>query len=333
MLARKTLFKIAVNSAVGIGLVAVWLRFVDIKEIFANLTKVNLFLLIPIFVLLFTSPVIRALRLKIFLAPIKKLSFKDLIFLNGAATMLNFFIPIRGGEIAKGFYLHQVYHLPLAKSLIWIFLDRFIDFLVVLMLAAGLFFIVPTSLPLNFITIIIVITFIIFILIFLIVYQVNFAKKILNFLTNLLILNIIKIYFERLVNHLLDSFAVLKRKPLDLISLFFLTILAYGVDGAIWYSIFISLGYYQDYLKMYLGQLLSALTYLIPAAPGYVGSAEASGLLILSGVFGLDLNLSSSMIVLFHIVSAVFILLFGLLSIYFLKLDLNLILQKVLRRG
>lgn len=165
------------------------------------------------------------------------------------------------------------------------------------------------------------------------VFKPVFAKKILDFLTNLLIINIIKIYFERLVNHLLDSFAVLKRKPFDLMSLFLLTVLAYTVDGAIWYYIFLAVGSPQDYLKMYLGQLLSALTYLIPAAPGYVGSAEASGLLILSGVFGLDPNLSSSMIVLFHIVSAVFVLVFGLLSIYFLKLDLSLILQKVLRRG
>lgn len=333
VLATKNLVKIALNTIIGAILVIIWLQFVDLGEIFANLTKVNVVLLTPVFIFLLLSPAIRALRLKIFLAPIKKLSLKDLIFLNGAATMLNFLIPLRGGEIAKGFYLHQVYHLPLSKSLIWIFLDRFIDFLAVLILATGLFFLIPTSLPFSFITIIIFIIFIIVILIYLMVYKSYFAKKIFLFLKHLLIVNIIKIYFYRIINHLLESLAILKRKPLDLIYLLFLTILAYAADGAIWYFTFLAIGSSEDYLKMYLGQLLSALTYLIPAAPGYVGSAEASGLLILSGVLGIEANLASSMIVLFHILSAVFLLVFGLVAIYFLKINLSLILKQVLRRG
>ena len=83
---------------------------------------------------------------------------------------------------------------------------------------------------------------------------------------------------------------------------------------------------------MYLGQLLSALTYLIPAAPGYIGSAEASGLLIFSGIFGINTNLASSMTVLFHIASGVFVLFYGLISVFSLKLDLRLILKKALKK-
>lgn len=314
-------------------LILIWLRFVNVQEIFSALTKVNFLTALLVFFFFALSAFLRAARLRIFLSEIKKIPLKDLFLLNGLAMMLNFFIPIRAGEIAKGVYLNTKYGLPLARSVVWIFLDRFVDFLVVLMLATGLFFLIPTSLNIKFIIIIIVIFFIGLILTYLMIYQATFAQKLFKFLTPLLIEKHIKIYFERFSNFILTSFSVLRRHPRDLLSMILITILAYGADAAIWYFAFLALGVTQDFIKMYLGQLLSALTYLIPAAPGYVGSAEASGLLILSGVFGIEVNLASSMTVLFHIASAIFVLIFGLISIFSLKIDLGVILKKALNRG
>lgn len=327
------MLKIIFNTILGLVLIVIWLKFVDIREILATLSKVNLLLLLPVFFFMLLSPVIRAIRLKIFLSEIKKITLLDLIFLTGVAQMLNFFIPIRAGEVAKGVYLNTNYGLHLGKSVVWIFLDRFVDFLVVLLLAVGLFFIVPTSLDITFITVITIIFLGALFLTYLMVFQINFAKKLFKFLSHLLIEKHIKLYFERVYTFFLESFTVLRRHPKDLAMLTLVTILAYGADAAIWYFTFISLGVSENFFKMYLGQLLSALTYLIPAAPGYVGSAEASGTLILSGVFGIDTNLASAMIVLFHISSALFVLIFGLISVFSLRIDLGLILKKALNRG
>lgn len=279
------------------------------------------------------SPTLRALRLKILLSDIKKINLKDLVLLNGVAMLLNFFIPIRAGELAKGIYLNIKYDLNLGKSIIWIFIDRFVDFLVVLLLAAVLFFIVPTSLNITFITVITVIVFVGLTLTYLAVFKPEISRKMVNFLRHLLIFNIIKIYFERFSNFVLDAFTVLRKHPKDLALIILITLLSYGADGAIWYFTFISLSQPQPFLAMYLGQVLSALTYLIPAAPGYIGSAEASGLLILSGVMGLEANLASAMTVLIHILSLLFIIIYGVISIFTLKIDLGLILKKALKRG
>lgn len=333
MPSKSIFLKIAINTGIGIFLILVWLRFVNLNEILATLSKVELIKILPLFFFMLLSPVIRALRLKVFLSPMQKISLKDLIFLNGVATMLNFFIPIRAGEIAKGVYLHSNYKLPFGKSLIWIFLDRFIDFLVVLVMASLLFFIIPTSLNINFIIIIIIIFFIGLLLTHFMVYKVNLAIKIFNFLTYLLIVNSIKIYFRHIYTYFINSFVILKRKPQDLGILFVLTALAYVADAAIWFFTFLAIGSNQDFFKMYLAQLLSALTYLVPAAPGYVGSAEASGLLIFSGVFGINPNLASSMTVLFHVATVLFVACFGIASVYFLKIDLGLIFKKVLNRS
>lgn len=327
------MLKIIFNTVLGVVLVFIWLKFVNVGEVFTTISKVKMVSLAPVFLLMLASPVIRAIRLKIFLSEIKKIPLGNLIFLNGVAQMLNFFIPIRAGEIAKGVYLNTHHHLPLGRSVIWIFLDRFVDFLVVLLISATLLLIVPTSLSINFIIIITIILTLALILTYLMVYQPTFAIKLFKFLSYLLIVNHIKRYFERIYTFFLESFIVLRRHPKDLIILMVVTMLAYAADAGIWYFTFVSLGVTQDFLKMYLGQLLSALTYLIPAAPGYVGSAEASGLLILSGVFGIEANLSSAMIVLFHILSALFVLIFGLISVFSLKVDLGIILRKVLRRG
>lgn len=333
MPSRGTTLKIIFNTLLGALLVYIWLQFVDLKEIISQISEVKLLNLVPVFLFMLASPVLRAVRLKIFLYPIKNLPLKDLIFLNGAAMMLNFLIPIRAGEIAKGVYLNNQYDLSLGKSLVWVFLDRFVDFLTVLMIASVLLLLIPTNLPATLALTLIIIFILVIVVVYLMIYKIDFARKMFKFLQYLLIVKIIKIYFEHIYEFFLDTFAILRRTHLDIGKLFLVTILAYVVDAAIWYSLFIALHNPQSYIKMYLGQLLSALTYLIPAAPGYVGSAEASGLLILSGVFGIGTNLASSMIVLFHVASALFVIIFGIISIYSLKIDLGLVLKKVLRKS
>ena len=327
------MIKIIFNSLLGVVLILVWAHFVNLEEIFQTISQVSLLGLLPVFFFMLLSPLLRALRLKIFLAEIRSIKLLDLIFLNGVAMILNFFIPIRMGEIAKGIFLNTRYNIHIGKAIIWVFMDRFVDFLAVLALASILFASTPTSLDKKFILTISILLVIALALTYLAVFKRNFTQKLVKFLTPLFIVKSIKIYFERFTSFILESFSILRRHPKDLILLIFITILAYGADGAIWYFIFSALGSSQNYFKMYLGQLLSALTYLIPAAPGYVGSAEASGTLILSGVFGINANLASAMVVLFHILSAIFVIIYGLISIFSLKLDLGLIFKKALRKG
>ncbi len=328
----KTLVRILINTIIGVILVFIWSRFVDLKQILDTISQAHFIYLLPTFVFMFLSPFLRAIRLHIFLAEIKKIPLWDLFFLNGAAQFINFFIPIRMGELAKGVYLNTRYNLHMGKAIIWIFLDRFVDFLTVLILTAILFFFIPTNLPQNFIISLSAVLAVALVLTYLAVFNSDFSKKLVKFLTPLLIEKHIKIYFSRFSNFILDSFSILKRHPKDLSLMGALTVLAYGADAGIWYFTFKALESNQSILKMYLGQILSALTYLIPAAPGYVGSAEASGTLILTGIFGIELNLASAMIVLFHITTAVFMIILGLISIFNLKLDLGLIFKKAFRK-
>ncbi len=327
------MIKILINTAIGLILIFIWSRFVNLGQIFSILSAINLVYIIPIFIFMLLSTVLRSFRLKIFLGNTKQIKITDLFFLNGAAMILNFFIPIRAGEIAKGIFLHTEYKLNLGKAIVWIFMDRFLDFLVVLFLAAVVLLLVPTSLNITIIKVIIIILSLALAITYLLIFQINLSKKIIYILKPLLIEKHIKIYFDRAAFFILDAFSILRRSPKDLSIMVGLTVLSYICDATVWYFTFLAIGFRQDFVKMILGQLLSALTYLVPAAPGYVGSAEASGLLILSGIFGIVPNLASAMIVLFHILSAVFVIIYGLISIFSLKINLQLILDKALKRA
>lgn len=325
------MIKIIFNTILGLGLVFVWLQFVNISEIFKVISNVNVIWLLPVFICMFLSPYLRALRLKYFLAPIKKTSLKDLFFLNGAAMMFNFFIPIRIGEVLKGGYLNSKYGIHLGKAVIWIFLDRFVDFLMVLLLGCIFLLSIKTNINANIVLTISSMLAISFLLTYFSIFQDKFARKLVGLIKHLLVFKLLKEKFESISHFILDSFSILRREKKELGVLVFITILSYGADAGIWFFTFIALGFPQDFFKMYLAQMLSALTYLVPAAPGYVGSAEASGLLILSGVFGIENNLASAMIVLFHILSAIFVIIFGLISVFSLKLDVGTLLKKAFR--
>lgn len=329
MFSLKIITRITINTLIGIILVFVWLKFVNLEEILKTLSKVNPISLIPIFFFFILANAIRSLKLKIFLQSVKNLSFREIFFINGVAIMLNFLIPIRAGEAAKGVYLSQNYNLPMAKSLVWIFLDRFIDFVVVFIAAAVMLTIIPTNLGLNIIYLSSFLAVILLTMLYLIVYRQSLAKKIFDFGEALLILPSLKKICHKITGFFLETFQVLKRSPKDLFYIFALSVLAYFSDAAIWVYSFAAIGISEDLLKMFLAQLLSALTYLIPAAPGYVGSAEASGLLIFSGVFGIDANIASSMIVLFHMCAAVFVIAFGFISLQAINFDLSIVWSKL----
>ena len=168
---------------------------------------------------------------------------------------------------------------------------------------------------------------------YLMVYQPKLASRLFNFLEPLLVFNLIKTNLKSIFNSFLESFVVLKRSFKDFGLVFLLTLLAYLGDSLAWYFGFLALGSSQDLVQMFLAQMLSAVTYLVPAAPGYVGSAEASGILVFSGILGIDVNLASSTTVLNHLITIVTALIFGVVSIYFLKIDVRAIFNKLSKRA
>ncbi len=324
MFTKNNLLKISFNTLIGGLAVAVWLYFVDLSDIIFRLKQANLWYLIPALLALICSIIVRSFKLKFFLSPIRKVNFFEILALNGVAGMLNFLIPIRAGEITKGFYLSKTYSIDLSKAVMWVFMDRFLDFLYILIVVPIILFFIPTVMPYTAIVVSMLVAGVLISVSYLMIYQVSISNRLFHVFTQLHT-------FELLYKHLLDAFSVLKRSFLDWLGLITLTTLAFIFDGLPYYFLFLSINSHQSVLNMFLGNLLSALSYIIPAAPGYVGSAEATGLLVFSGVLGIDKASSSAMILLFHSLVLISLVAGGIIGLYYLNLDIRTIFKKKLK--
>lgn len=322
------LLRILFNSALGIVLIFLWTKFVNLETTVQILKGVQVQYGL-IFILFFAlSGTLRAFRLKLLLKNYH-IPFKDIVMLNFVSQFLSFFIPIRAGEIAKSVYFTSQFSLPLGKTITWVFIDRTLDFTCMLALLVIFLPITITNLPSNFVYLIMIILIIFILFLTISVKNENFLKKITVFLSSFLVVGTIKKWFVSFTHTIIEGAGILRRHPLEIIPLILLTIVALAFDSFAWILIFTSFNFSININQSVLGNSLLAFTFLIPSAPGYVGSAEAAGLAIFSGILGLGNNLVSAGTVLFHILTAVAILILGTTSLYFLKFDLNLVWKKI----
>lgn len=336
---KKVIFRILLNSLLGAVLIFVWTKFVDLGQIFQILKTIKLEYVFLFFGMFIFSTVLRSLRLRFLLnneqvlGVAKKIPVKDILMLNYLGQFLSFVIPIRAGEMTKGIYLSTQFDLPIGKTLIWVFIDRFLDFWTFLLIASVLLLIVPSNIPSNVGNLLALILLTFTLIAIFSIKNEKFLKGLTNSFSSLLIIPKLKTMFISFTHTIIEGFSILRRHPKDLVLMLGLSVVAAISDGLIWLVMFSSLGIKIEALQTILGNSLIAFTFLVPAAPGYVGSAEAAGLAVFGGVLGVEANLASAATVLFHILTVIILLILGLTSLYFLKFDLNLVWKKLLKRG
>lgn len=325
------MLRIALNTLIGLALIYAWTKFVNLEEIIKILSQARVEYLLAFVVLYIISALFRALRL-VTLLNRSEFKLKESVALFFLSQFLSNLIPIRAGEIAKGVYLANRFNVPVGKALVWSFVDRFIDFWVLFILVGGLLILVPTGLPVRVALICFSLALVSVVVGIVLIKNQDLTLKIIKFLSNYLVINNIKKLFVSVTTTLLEGFQILKLSPLKLGIIIVSTLIAYGLDGLFWFAIWRSIGVEVSYLMGLLGNLLIALTFLLPSAPGFVGSTEASGLAVYSGIFKLEPNIASAGTVLFHLMLISTIAVLGTISLYWLKFDLSLV-WKRLRGG
>lgn len=324
----KIVIRILINTLIGLALIFLWYQFTDTSQVLSNLQQIQPVYIIGFFFFFLLTIILRGLRLK-YLLNRKDVTYSVIIPLSFVGQFLSFFIPIRAGEIAKGFYFTGEYGIPLPKTLTWIFIDRFLDFWANLGLMALFLYFVSINLPSNFHTIVTILFAVATIAAVIAVKSRKLAEILVDKLSPLLLLKPLITAFRSFSKNILEGFAVLDRSPKDILILLLLTIGSSLSDTLIYYFILSSLGISMEIVKLWVGTLLTALTYLIPAAPGFVGSAEASGLAVYGYALGLPHDAASTIAVLNHVLLIVAILITGIISIYLLKFDLKLFIKNL----
>jgi uncharacterized membrane protein YbhN (UPF0104 family) len=152
-------------------------------------------------------------------------------------------------------------------------------------------------------------------------------------LKKLLVFSFVKKIFTQIVEFTTDIGILLKENQHKLFSIVGFSLLAIISEALVWYILFTSLFTSVNPFSIWLGSMLNSLTFLIPAAPGYVGSAEAAGLAVFNLGLGYDKTGVAAATLLYHAFVLIFMLIFGVIGLYLLKFDLRKVWEKIVNKN
>jgi uncharacterized protein (TIRG00374 family) len=310
------------QSLLGLVLLAAWLWLVDLKEIGRTLSHARwTFVALAVGVGLLTG-VLRTVRWRILLRPLAEVPLLDLWMVMLASTLVNFLIPLRAGEVARTLFLKQRRSVPIAASLATVAVDRAFDLAAVLALGGAGAIIVGglegRAWPFLLAGIVLIIAFAVFVGL-----AIFGRERQLAVVAHLLPKRLGSGLRERIlgtVERFLEGFSTVGRQPLLLGPLFGVSLLAAVLDSAAFYTLIASLGVYAAPIGIVLGYALYSLTFLVPAAPGYVGTVEAFGSLVFTSI-GLAPEVAASVVVLNHALFAVTVPALGIVGLWGLGLS------------
>lgn len=330
ILTKKNLIRLFVNTLVGVLLILLWGKTVDLSQVLSRLSVVNFWVAVPFTLFFALSAALKALRLKILLSDFK-ITFLNILTLNFFAQLLSFFIPLRLGEVTKGVYLSNQFQMPFTKSLIWVLLDRFIDFWTVLVMALILLTLVPTQLHPNLKVLLPFLVAGLTIGVVVVVYFSKLAKSLADLFSYVFVVPFLRRLFLKLSGFMIETAGFLRKKPGETFLIVALTFSAILVDSCGWFVLFLSLERDTEFVKVLTGSVVQTLTFLVPAAPGYVGSIQAYAVAIYGYGLGFDVVMVSVVAVLMNMLTLFSILIFGVSSLYFLKFDMGQVWKKFKR--
>jgi len=321
--------KVTIGLLIGVGLLLLVARFVDLPVTIAIL-RMNLATPQGIILALLAGASflmawsVRGIRWKLFLNPVGKVSTFQAIALYQVGVFLNFLLPIRGGEVAKCFMLKRNADIPVSKSLPTVAMDKALDLMPALFIMA----IVPFLGVQMDIKLWLVLWFVSGILISLLVFVLLSAWKrdsaiaLLQKMTGLLPKSIGS-KVEGFATGFVDSLLAGASQPRIFIPAIILTVVAVLFDGLFAMLAFWTIGYHITFGMALFGYSVYNMFYILPTPPGQVGSNEAVGLLVFSGLLHIPATQVTAMFVFSHPWAAVLMCTTGLICLSTLGLTIT----------
>ena len=318
------IFGIALGS---IFLIA-WIRIVDWQEFLKYFHEFDLKMVLVFSLFYLLAYILRSLRWRIILKPIYKMGLIESFSIFMSGMLINYLIPIRAGEIAKSVILKTRENVKISESLPSIFIDKLTDLFPIIFI---MILIPLVSVKLNStLYIIIGLLFLIFLLflafLFFAVNHKGKAIKILNYFSKLLPRKYRK-QFEDFFINFVEGMAIMHGRFLENCLVYLFTLFAVLSEAIYIYAVFRAFGSEVSYMKILFGYTLMNLTYILPTPPAQIGSNQFMWVLIFSFALGVNENLTSAAVTFSHLLTSIWILLTGGISLVVLKINLNQLLQ------
>ena len=251
-----------------------------------------------------------------------------------ASSLVNFVIPLRTGEIARSLLLKQRNRVSIAASLPTVAIDRSFDLMAVLVLGAiGAISGVRLDSRLSGVLLaggILFLAFVVFVTL-----AILSRERLISLVAHLIPSRLGSSLRSRILGifeGFLAGFTAVGRHPQVLLPILILSLLTAVLDSALFYCLFLSLGAVVRPAIVLTGYALFVLTFLVPGAPGYIGSMEAFGSLVF-GALGVGAELAASTVILYHALNAVMLGVMGGLSMWALGLRPSNLVRSFIEAG
>lgn len=277
----------------------------DFKELGTALKSASYIFLIPIFLLFVLNLLIRSLRWRYLIKPVKKIRVKSLFSATSIGFMANMVLPVRMGEFVRAFVLAYKEKISKSASFATIVVERLFDgFTVLSILVLILTFVnfpeemgfigrnLKTAGYLSFI-------FYLFILGILIFLRLDKSRVIRWFRTIFFFLP------ERLLNRflqILDSFSSglqILEGGRQFFPIIFLSALLWLTVVIVNYIVFVSFHLNLPLYAPFFLVVMQAIGVMIPSSPGFIGTFHAASVIGLA-FFGVSKEVALSAAIVMH---------------------------------
>lgn len=328
-LLNSSVFKVTLGLLIGIGLLFLVAKFVDIPTTISILrakltTPQGIILALLSGVAFLAAFCVRGLRWKLFLNPIGKVSTFKAIQLFLVGIFLNFLLPIRGGEVAKSLMLKRIANIPISQSLPTVAMDKALDLMPALLIMVivpflGIEMDIKLWLVLGMVGgLLVCLIFFVLLAAWKRTAAINLLQRLTGFLPGGIGAKI-----AGFATGFVDSLLAGASRPRIFIPAMLLTLVAVICDGLFAMLAFNTVGVAMSFGTAIFGYTVYNMFYILPTPPGGVGSNEAIGLLVFYGLLHYDRQGVTSMFLFSHPWAALIMTLSGMACLSALGLNIS----------
>jgi uncharacterized protein (TIRG00374 family) len=321
---RTLALRTGVGLCAGALLLVMFLRLTDVHAVVARLQHIGTGYALLCGVPFLGAYVVRALRWRLFLAPYN-VGVGTAIGIYQVATFVNWLLPIRGGEIVKCMLLRRSNGIPVSRSLATVGMDKAMDLMPAVVLLALLPFVGLHLDRMLWVLLLSALTAVAFVVIVLALaaWRPQLAESV---VTRPLVKVLPPAAGHRLgpfIAQFMETLLALVRQPGLMARAAAYTALAVVLDALFCLLAFKAVGVSIGLPVVLFGYTFFNLAFILPTPPGQVGSNELVGLLLFSGVLGVDKSGVGAMFLFSHPWTALLMASSALLCVSMMGLSLR----------
>jgi uncharacterized protein (TIRG00374 family) len=321
---KKNTIRIGASLAVGILLLVALIWWTGVDKIGAAIGSASPVWLAAVALVILPAYILRAIRWKLLLSPVKKtIRVSNTFWSTAVGFMVNTLIPIRLGEFVRAYILGEKEGTGFGPSFSSIVVERTLDLIGLLSIGIVTMFLVSaqaglSSLVVNIFTAVAVLIAVILAVIIAGIKKEDLIIRLLTRITSKIPL--VKKYTTRIADFtssLIKGLQGLSQNPKMFIANISLTWILWLIYTSATYFTFIAFNHPLSFVAAILGGVLMSLSHILPATPGYVGSYEAFWWAIFFSL-GVPENLLTATAVISHLVGLLPIVILGCVSVIWL---------------